>query len=98
MDKNQQTWIFDSSKCQVVVFDSNLSVLQRYKGICFDPCGFNSTTVLTINQDLDRVFWFKGDGVLSEFNVQTLEEKVSPKTLTLRSTKRRLRRVQISGR
>lgn len=58
------------------MFDSNLSVLQKYKGICFDPCGFNTTTVLTINQDLDRVFWFKGDGVLSEFNIETLNEKV----------------------
>lgn len=76
VDKKQQTWIFDSAECQVVVFDPNLSVLQKYKGICFDACGFDTTTVLTINQTLDRVFWFKGDGVLSEFNIETLGEKV----------------------
>jgi hypothetical protein len=77
VDKKQQTWIFDSAECQVVVFDPNLSVLQKYKGICFDACGFDTTTVLTINQSLDRVFWFKGDGVLSEFNIETLDEKVN---------------------
>jgi hypothetical protein len=58
------------------VLDSNLQILTKFKGLCFDPCGFNTTTVLTINEELDRVFWFKGDGVLSEFHCDNMEEKV----------------------